>query len=408
LSNVQEIAAGRSFTCALLMDGSVRCWGSRLSGRLGDGMQQFHTTPRRVAGMLGMLGGTAGMASSTTSCGVQETGTLWCWGMNRSSATSSSTEGMLASSTLVLAQEPVEISTLSSVIAVEGGGSYNCALKNNFTVWCWGNSGGYPSQTSTPTQVPLLDAVARLSGGSSHRCVRRFDGSLWCWGYNGNGQVGDGTTTTRSTPTLVQDPGVLWAGVGAGSSHTCAWTDEGSLYCWGKNNDRQLGIGGTTDQWLPTELTAISGVAGATAGTEHSCAWTQGGAAYCWGNGGNGLLGLGSNTSTKEYPTLIGTLVGVKWMSAGHYHTCAVDTDGGVWCWGSNTNGQLGLGHTTMVNVPTRVQGLPPMDGVSAGTDHTCAWSAENGFWCWGSNEYGKLGDGTAWSTGPVEVSGIP
>ena len=212
--------------------------------------------------------------------------------------------------------------------------------------------------------------AVELAAGSGHTCARTSTGEVYCWGKNDSGQLGRGSTSgIKSTPQQVKGVGGngFLSGVvelALGFTHTCARTSAGAVYCWGKNSSGQLGIGIEGDaKGTPQQVKGVggngflSGVVELVAGSEHTCARTSkaaGGAVYCWGKNSFGQLGIGIEGDAKGTPQQVqgvggnGFLSGVVELAAGWGHTCA-RTSGGVYCWGSNGSGQLGLGISTII-----------------------------------------------------------
>ena len=189
--------------------------------------------------------------------------------------------------------------------------------------------------------------------------------SILCWGYNGMGQLGDGTASNRSTPTMVSGLSSGAVGIAAGEFHTCALKAAGGVVCWGYNGFGQLGDGTTTNRSTPTPVSGLGGAGLAlAAGLYHTCALTTAGGVVCWGSNSYGQLGDGTATQRLSPTPVSGLSAGVAAIAADRYHTCAMKTDGGVVCWGSNQFGQLGDGTRTDRLVPTAVQGLE--SGISA------------------------------------------
>src|SRR5207247_1488086 len=158
---------------------------------------------------------------------------------------------------------------------------------------------------------------AAVSAGGLHTCGLTAAGVAYCWGYNGFGQLGDGTTTDRSTPVLVAAPaGVSFAAVSAGLRHTCGLTAAGAAYCWGWNASGQLGDGTTTSRPSPVLVAAPAGVSFAAVRADYSytCGLTAAGAAYCWGDNTSGQLGDGTTTS-RSGPVLVAAPAGVSFAA---------------------------------------------------------------------------------------------
>ena len=274
---------------------------------------------------------------------------------------------------------------------------------------------------ATDGQRASAATAVGVSGGSSHTCAVTTGGGLKCWGLNVDGQLGDGTSgfgSDRPTPVDVVGLTSGVAAVSAGDSHTCALTTAGGLKCWGTNLNGQLGDGRAmgigSGSTTPVDVVGLtSGVAAVSAGHSHTCALTTAGGVKCWGFSGNGQLGNGTSGFGSNRPTpvdVVGLTSGVAAVSAGSNHTCALTTEGGLQCWGS---GGLGAGTlTTRTATPVDVVGLTSgVAAVSAGGEHTCALTTAGGLKCWGFVFSGQLRDATLATltslTTPVDVTGL-
>src|SRR2546427_648592 len=223
-----------------------------------------------------------------------------------------------------------------------------------------GLSAGTAAQGPTPRTAPARLGFAAVRAGFAHTCGLTAAGAAYCWGDNTSGQLGDGTTTSQSSPVLVAAPaGVSFAAVSGGVAHTCGVTAAGIAYCWGRNLEGQLGDGTTTTNRLTPVLVqapAAVSFAAVGAGDFHTCGVTATGAAYCWGANGSGQLGDGTNTTNRLAPVLVKAPAGVSFaaVTAGAVHTCGVTAAGTGYCWGRNAEGQLGGGTTTDRVTPAR------------------------------------------------------
>lgn len=254
-------------------------------------------------------------------------------------------------------------------------------------------------------------AFVAITGGSAHTCALTNDGQVWCWGDNSNGQVSINSTGSDLGPTRVliepNNPlkGIVQvrAGLGLEPSHTCARTTGGEVWCWGANTHGQLGIGSTSPITAPSKVLGVSNATSIAVGGAHSCAIVAGNV-KCWGLGSNGQLGQGTDLdSLAAVDVLTGPnqrLVGATHVAAGYAHSCARLSNGQVWCWGSNTSGQLGS--SAMGYFAARAGQLTTAAEVECGAFHSAARHTSGTVSTWGDGTIGQLGLGTfASSTTP-------
>jgi alpha-tubulin suppressor-like RCC1 family protein len=317
----------------------------------------------------------------------------------------------LAAATIATTGAMPASSVVSQWNHIAVGGEHACGIRLGNTLWCWGDNSegelGIGSTTSQdlPQQVtrPAVAGWASVTAGGFFGCAIRKVGTLWCWGNNDFGQLGIGNTATQNLPQQVTTPAATgWTSAAAGETHTCATRSDGTLWCWGDNFEGQLGIGDMTGQDLPQQVTtpAATGWTGAAAGEGHTCATRSDGTLWCWGDNSEGDLGIGSTTS-QDLPQQVTTPAATGWTtaSAGDYQTCATRTHM-LLCWGLNNHGQLGIGTRTSKDLPRHVM-IPSRWGwtlMAPGGDTTCASHTGHTLWCWGDNNVGQLGIGSTTS----------
>src|SRR5689334_10063223 len=236
-------------------------------------------------------------AGGNFTCGIREGNTLWCWG--------APDFGDLGTGAVSQKLRPQQIGKpTSGWVSVTAGSDHACALRRDTTLWCWGDNGegeagtGSPADTVTrPHQVttPAADGWASAAAGTGHTCAIRGDGTLWCWGFGPDGELGTGGTADQGLPQQVTTPAADgWAGVAAGAGHTCAVRADATLWCWGSGFFGQLGTGGIVGQPLPQQVTtpAADGWTSVAAGGFFTCALRTH-ALWCWGDNDDGELGIG-------------------------------------------------------------------------------------------------------------------
>ncbi len=391
---VTFVGTGSLFSCALTSSGGVKCWGSNQDGRLGDGTSTERVRPVDV---LSLTAGVAKIAvGSDHVCALTNGGAVKCWGRNSA--------GQLGDGATVSRNSPVSVLGLGSgVISIAAGGEQTCALMTTGGVKCWGaNANGQVGDNTTTMRTSPVDVtglasgVVAVSAGGAHTCALVSGGAMKCWGANAEGQLGDGSNSQSSTP--VDVTGVTNAAeIAAGGQHTCARTAAGALACWGFNSQGQLGDGTTSSRNTPMSVSGFGGVATSlSAGQAHTCATTAVGGIRCWGRNDEGMVGDGTTIQRLLPADVLGLTGPATRVSAGSLNTCAVTGPGGAQCWGNNEFGQLGRGVTGDKTRAFDVVGLTSgWRDVDAGLYHTCAQGTGGALKCWGNNLDGQVGNGT-------------
>jgi large repetitive protein len=328
-------------------------------------------------------------------CALLSSGGVKCWGLND--------HGQLGNGTTTNSSVPVPVTGLSSGVTQVSAstGSSTCALLTTGAVKCWGwNAGGEigdgtTTDRLTPTQVSgLTSGVTSVSVGVNSTCAL-VSGAVKCWGNNSHGGLGDNSTTTRLTPVQVSGLTSNVTAISTGYQYACAVLTTGAVKCWGEGDSGRLGDGYTSDRWTPVQVSGLtSGVSTVRTRSNHTCAVLTTGAAKCWGLGANGQLGDGASTDRLTPVQVSGMSSGVTAITSGRFHTCGMQS-GAVKCWGGNSLGQLGDSTSTARSTPAQVTGLTSgVTGVAAGYQHSCA-AVEGQAYCWGLNTSGQLGIGS-------------
>jgi alpha-tubulin suppressor-like RCC1 family protein len=368
----ESLSAGSGFTCGARAGGGASCWGFGGNGQLGDGRGANHSaSPVPVSGGEAFRGVTAGAFHA---CALDAGGRAWCWGRNGA--------GQIGDGTRTARLVPVPLAGNLELVMLSAGAFHTCGLAADGRAWCWGanDSGqlGSGDFTLRETPVPVAGGppLASISSGSFHVCGLDAAGAAWCWGENSNGELGRGSTGDQASPVPVAG-GHVFAEVSAGKSplvgleevgeHTCARDALGEAWCWGFNQDGQLGNRSRTASSLPVRVVLEEAVGAIAAGAFHSCALTLEGRALCWGANDSGQLGSAVQNPSLDAPVQV--LGGLRFRSltaggasktalrAVRAHTCALTPEGLAYCWGQNGSGQLGSGTTQAQFAPVPVSG---------------------------------------------------
>lgn len=312
----RTVSAGATQTCAIRATGQLYCWNTDGSG------SAFYPINSARDWRSVSIGANHG-------CAIRSTGLLYCWG--------SDTFGQIGDGSTV-GNGIRRVGTATNWKAVSAGGTHTCGVRSDGRLYCWGNDesgqigNGSAGSPNSPAQITSSRTWSGVVTGASHTCAIRAGGILYCWGENDNGQIGDGSTDDRTEPTRITSAGD-WKGVSAGNQHTCAV--RGKLYCWGADGSGQIGNGSAGASRVPTQVTSAKDWKGVTAGGEHNCAVRGSGLLYCWGANAARQAVETSGTSSFNYPQKIAGNSDWRIHEAGNQHTCAIRTNGWLYCWGN-------------------------------------------------------------------------
>lgn len=318
-----QISTAYRNTCALLIDGSLRCWGENGFGQLGTGKTGASAeSPVRVSGLpLGTNKAESVALDKDFTCAALSDGSVNCWGLGYAAAPKP-LDGL-----------PTQ-DKLTKLYQRQGV----CGTLASGALYCWGT-------TTAPAPLPgVPPAPTHVVSGESHSCLLG-GGQVWCWGNNKYGQLGTDSVAASETPLVV--PSATIAGraivdLGVGDWHTCAAYDDGTVRCWGSNGSLELGVTGVTQSSTPLQVAGLPAnrkVTASSTGDHVNCIGLDDHTVRCWG------YHFATLSPASAEPVLVrgmpegSNAVG---LTTGPYHQCALLSDGSVWCWGLNLSGSLG------------------------------------------------------------------
>jgi uncharacterized repeat protein (TIGR01451 family) len=341
---------------------------------------------------------------------LKQDGSVWAWGQNDTGALGNGYQGLPMQQ-----NSPIPVNNLSGVTAVSTGGPHCLALKSDGTVWAWGSnysgeSGGADFQAQTPAVVNGLSSIVAVAAGNNHSLALRSDGTVWAWGANSVGQLGLGTIDSNSHPTPVAVPGLSDVTfITAGPAFNVVVRKDGTVWTWGQNQNGQLGSDGAGKQ-SPAQVSGVSDVKSVAVSFNHVLALRNDGTVMGWGMNAFGQTGSNNFVNVNPTPAFVNGLSGVSAIAGGYGFSLALKSDGTIWGWGLNAEGQLANG-TTGSNPqpnPTLISEVGNAVSIAAGNSHGLALLADGTLRAWGSNYYGQLGSGTNFTrTTPVQVNTI-
>lgn len=419
-----QVDTGSNHTCAIRDDSTLWCWGDNTRSQLGDGILSDQTEdddnsnnlsqPKQIGIDTDWIAISLG---DEFSCGIRAITNsdkrIYCWGENDS--------GQLSLGPVTNpVSAPQDTTGATNWTAVSTGDTHTCAIKSDQSLHCWGDNTfgqlgqGDDSPSFSPVEVTSSTPWTNVATGNGHTCGIKSDATLWCWGNNTTGQLGVGNSTHQPTPIQVNHDND-WLDVFAGDSTSCAIDSEYIGYCWGLNEDGQLAKGLSTETDRPRIFDESDNWDSLDSGVEHTCGLkNESGQKTLWCGGGNsfGQLGI-SSTDNKSVAVQLkganGLLEYWNSISTGHHHTCAIDENQALYCWGKNSHNQLATNSTNNVAANWSLQKIEvPADPnqvddwlvVDAGASHTCGiketdnlGATRNTLYCWGDNSTGQIGN---------------
>ncbi len=357
LTGAVSVAIGAAHACAVMDDGTARCWGLDVFGQVGDGGKDY-IVPRPSA-VMGLTGVRSIAVGHDYTCALGADGAISCWGLNLSGEIGNGCALCGASGTAAQQEEvlmPLAVTGLGGPAAALIASTdyaddigYSCAVLQAGGVQCWGaNALGLVDRSDVigipPTAVPGVTSAVAVTAAESSACALLADGTVACWGLGPLGQPGK--SAEADSATAVPVPGVSGAvGVATGDFHACAVLADGTVDCWGGNTSGSLGNGTMTDSPTPGPVSDLSGAVAIGAAGFQTCALLADGTVRCWGN-----------DTAKLTPVPVPGLSGAISISVGNESACARVAGGEIECWGDNSTGQLGNG-----DVPAPGASSPPV-----------------------------------------------
>ncbi len=329
-----QIAAGRYHSVGIRSDGKVLAWGRNSSGQLGDGTNTARATPVQVL----FAGARAVSAGHASTLYLRVDGTVWGVGEN--------TFGQLGDGTTTNRSIPVPVTGLANVTSMATGANHSIARRADGTVWTWGRNDagqlgdGTLVSRAAPAQVPALSGVVMVAAGNARSFALKADGTVWSWGNNTFGSLGDGTSINRSSPVQVAGVSNMVRIVTHSTSFdTFAIRSDGTLWTLGSATPSQYGTG---NDYLRAAV-----------GDSNYLAVRSAGQLWSWGNNYNSSNGRGTTINNSDAPAPIPALSTIVDTAAASCQSMALKSDGTVWMWGYNSDGQLGnLNNNPVASAP--------------------------------------------------------
>ena len=405
----------------------LACEGGGDKGKGGGGSRQVTPLVGKILPKLAL--------GDRHTCAVTDDGQALCWGTGGDGQLGNSQNNNQGTPVYVVDGNS-SITPIEGIVQISTGYEYTCALNIESKVFCWGSQAdgrlgngvtsgaviNYPVTVKTDiTSNPSINLsnIVQIASRGSHTCALSSDGEVFCWGKGNKGQLGNDADSSQNLPVKVvaqdgsTDPLTGIIQISTGGKHTCALNLEGEVFCWGYHVYGQLGDNSTaTSMAYPVKVvidsvgTPFNNIAQVVAGSNHTCALNNDGNVFCWGYGASGRLGHDEDTSSSLPVSVVESdgsqslLSNVTQIATGSSHTCALKTDSTLVCWGVGGNGQLGNNAKDNHDAPVVVVSgngetspLANIVEVAVGATHTCALNSAGNIYCWGYGKDGALGD---------------
>jgi len=322
---------------------------------------------------------------------LKQDGTVWTWGDN--------SHGQLGDGGEYIQRTPLEVPGLKDVKMVSASSAFAAALMQDGTVWMWGDNGygqlgnGTRESSMHPVKVKGMEGVKYISTGHSHTLALKEDGTVWAWGSNSSGELGDSTYEDRLLPVHIAELKKS-VSVSAGNGFSMALAGNGTVWVWGNSSYEPKRAKKKMDTSKPLRVEELSAIAEIEAGDECAMAVKRGGSVWGWGNNFSGQLGFSPNKedNVRGKPRVVSGCSYIDSVSIGEGHVLSLDSDGLVKSWGSNEYGQLGNDLPAKFMSPRTIEGLGDIAVVTAAGNHSFALDKNGMLWAWGDNMNGQLG----------------
>lgn len=412
-----SICVGTDHTVGLKGDGDVYTWGRNNVGQLGSSASSsaISTTPQRI----GMYAIKAISCGDDYTMALRTDGTLWGWGYNgQGNLGDNSTTNRFSP-----VQVGTSNGTSSGWVTVSAGSTHTVGLRDGGRLYTWGNNGNgqlgdnTTNQSRAPKSINLA-GVVEVAAGGSHTLAVTASGDLWAWGANGAGQLGDGTTTQRPTPTAIFQPGQTssdhnWLAVQAGDNHSLGIRVSGAVASWGSNASGQLGRStSSTPASKPGAVVGSMRLGAQALGSDKTFLIKSNGTLWAWGNpaqGGLGIQGTFNNTLPTQVTTTSPSDASNNWVKLAHAAggvMAGIKAGGSLWTWGHEIGGELGNGNgtTDTFNVPSRIgAATDTWKDVDCSMTHCVGLKSNGTLWSWGTTYHGNSSSRTT-VTAPTQV----